>query len=546
VTEEAKTPEHPAVKLADKLGETVARHVHASRTEGSAAETLRKYQATEAFARVVHDELKPALTDMMQPVFDAMPDDHPLAKLAGLTGSPDNPVVDAMLDVIVFGLAFLGAFKQVPPILAENLVNDVNARFPNVPLSPSQAANLWQEAYTGNIDLEQEALYGGIDADRWAALKYLSGVAPAPQELFELFRRGIIPQFATFDGELAVDTGLYQGQTKQPWVDTLAQLAYQWITYVDFVNAAVREQVDYDTAEQWAAKTGLDTTTEVAPGINMFDLLFDVAGRPPGPEEAARMAWRGIIPWKGSGPHETTFQQAIAESDLKTKWTDALQAVSAYVLTNGEITNMVRHGFIDKDDAPAYYALNGVPADLAALMIESALVDQLAEDRQLAKGEVLTMYQNGLMDRDSAAVALGVIGYHGDIGTELLDLTDFRRESQAYTRLVTEIGRQVVTRKITMSAANDSLAAMGVPAATVKIMLQDWAIALQSEVSDISASQVATAVYYGVESLGDGYNDLLALGYTPYDAWRLLSIRMHAPVNLPDGNPPRPTGNGVL
>jgi hypothetical protein len=564
MTDEETPPEHPLLTVADQLGAKVAEHVHAARLKGGEAETARKYAATEAFATMMHGELKPALVEAMRPIIEAMPDDHPLKQLAGLAGSPGNVVLDALLDSVVFIAAFAGAFKQIPQIMAENIVNDVNAKFPNVPLSPSQAANLWQEAYNGKLDLGQEALFGGIDAERYEALKYLAGVAPAPQELFEMFRRGIITYFSEVEGQNSVELGLYQGQTKQSWVGDLAQLAYVWPAPIDFVNAAVREQIPYDTAARWAAATGLDLNTAVTsppesaylgktsggaptgaegsqPG-SFFDLLFDVAGRPPGPEEMARMAHRGIIPWTGTGPKFTTFQQGIAESDLKTKWTESLRELSTYIPSNGEITGWVRHGFVSAEDAWPMYRANGVTHAVAELMVHSALTDQLAEDRRLAKGEILAMYQNQLITPEEATAALEVIGFHGEIGKELLRLADFRRESQAYGRIISEIGRQVLTGKVSLVNAHSTLAAMGVPPETIKVLTDDWKLARQTEVPTITAGEIATSVYYGVEKVEEGMEDLEALGYTKYNAWRLLSNRLHGPAKPFDGIPARPKG----
>ena len=540
--DEEPTEEHPLLTIADELGKKVAGHVHDTRVKGAAAETARKMAATEAFSKVVHDELAPAITDIMKPVFDAIPADHPLRKLVELTGSPENPVLKAFQEAALSVFMVMALVKQVPEIMAENLINDVNAKFPNVPLSPSQAANLWQEAYNGKLDLDQEALFGGIDAERYEALKYLAGVAPAPQELFEMFRRGIITYFSEVEGQNSVERGLYQGQTKQSWVGDLAQLAYSWITYNDFVNAAIREQIPRATAQEWAGKTGLDIETKVAPGTNMFDLLFDIGGRPPGPEEMARMAHRGIIPWTGTGPSEKTFQQGIAESDLKTKWTDALEALSTYIPSNGEITGWVRHGFVSAEDAWPMYRANGVTHAVAELMVHSALTDQLAEDRRLAKGEVLAMYQNQLITPEEATAALEVIGFHGEIGKELLRLADFRRESQAYGRIISEIGRQVLTGKVSLVNAHSTLAAMGVPPETIKILTEDWRLARQSEVPTITAGEIATSVYYGIEKVEEGMEDLEALGYTKYNAWRLLSNRLHGPAKPFDGIPARPKG----
>ena len=379
-----------------------------------------------------------------------------------------------------------------------------------------------------------------------------------------MFRRGIITYFSEVEGQNSVERGLYQGQTKQSWVGDLAQLAYVWPAPIDFVNAAVREQIPYDTAARWAAATGLDLNTAVTsppesaylgktsggaptgaegsqPG-SFFDLLFDVAGRPPGPEEMARMAHRGIIPWTGTGPKFTTFQQGIAESDLKTKWTESLRELSTYIPSNGEITGWVRHGFVSAEDAWPMYRANGVTHAVAELMVHSALTDQLAEDRRLAKGEILAMYQNQLITPEEATAALEVIGFHGEIGKELLRLADFRRESQAYGRIISEIGRQVLTGKVSLVNAHSTLAAMGVPPETIKVLTDDWKLARQTEVPTITAGEIATSVYYGVEKVEEGMEDLEALGYTKYNAWRLLSNRLHGPAKPFDGIPARPKG----
>jgi len=94
-------------------------------------------------------------------------------------------------------------------------------------------------------------------------------------------------------------------------------------------------------------------------------------------------------------------------------------------------------------------------------------------------------------------------------------------------------------------AAQDALTKMGVPARTMADLLNDWQVTLDNEISNITASQIATAVYYQVETPDQGYADLKLLGYSPYDAWRILSIRLHTPVKLTGGNPPRPPEQGL-
>jgi hypothetical protein len=252
------------------------------------------------------------------------------------------------------------------------------------------------------------------------------------------------------------------------------------------------------------------------------------------------MALRGIIPWSGIGPAATTFQQAIAESDLKTKWTGALRALETAVPTNGEISSLLRQGWIDAAQATRFYANNGVDGALAALYIESATIEQIHEDKIATKGELLAMYEAQLISQANTLAGLAAIGYTDGNANELLALADFRRKAASFTRVVQQIGRQVITGKVTPVNASTSLHAMGVPSQQVTELLNDWALAKSIDVPAITASQIASAVYYGVETPDEGWLDLQAIGYTPYDAWRLLSNRLHGKVKISGYTPVHP------
>ena len=470
------------------------------------------------------------------------------AEIDGLLAEIQKPgfqISGILSSFFLYGVVFQIAANVLGPFF-QSVANTVWADHPDRPLSPADLANLVVQGYLDQATGEQQAGESGINTENFDLLVKVTGMPPGPQDLLQMFRREIIPM-GTGPGDFpSVHAGLAEGHTKDAWIPYYERLAYVWPSPIDFINAAIREQFpSKEAAFAWAAKAGLDTTTQTEIG-SFADVLYDIGGRPPGPVEAAHMAHRGIIPWQGSGPTVTSFQQAIAESDLKTKWTDSLQALSTYVLTNGEITSLVRHGFIAASDAYPYYAKNGVDGPTAALMIESALVDQLAEDRQLTKGEIGGLYKAGLLTETEATDALAVIGFHGSVGTELVNLWDFQREAAQFQRIIQIIGRQVVLGKITAPNAKATLEQMGVPDATITILLNDWALAQQVEVPSVTAAQIVSAVFYGVETPLEGILDLEALGYTEYDAWRLLSIRLHGPVNLPGGNPQRPTTTAVL
>ena len=542
MADEELVEEHPTITLADKVGQKVAEHVTRASAANAATETARRHASTVAIAESLRNDLKPAMAEYFGTIIEQLPDDDPTRKFYELFMSPESVLNDAVINIMGFVEMIIACISETGKVFFQPLLNELWSSRPRMPMSPADVANAVVQGYMTLEEGQIEAAYSGLDKTPFDTMVKVTGMPPSPQDLFQMFRRSIIPEGSSASDFPSVYAGLAEGHTKDSWIPIFQKLAYVWPSPTDFVNAAIREQIPKADAQKWAGKTGLDITTEVESGINFFDLLFDIGGRPPGPEEMARMAHRGIIPWTGTGPKATTFQQGIAESDLKTKWTAALEALSAYIPSNGEITNWVRHGFVTKADALPMYAKNAVTADVANLMMESALVDQLAEDRQLAKGEVVALYTAQHLTAAEATNALAAVGYHGEQAKEILWLADFRREAQAYNRVIQVLGRQVVTGKLSVNNATQTLGAMGVPSQTITVLTNDWKLARQAEVPAPSEGTIVSAAYYGVETPNEAFNDLKALGYTPYDAWRLLSVRLHGPATVAGGYPPRPGG----
>ena len=537
-------PEAPAPAPASSLinehvgrviGDVLAEHAP------KAAEAVAK--ATSKARETFLEELEGYNAEMMRPMIAKLRASGGLpAELEALLAEVQGPgaqVGSLLSSFFVYGVMFSLASTLLAPFMQET-ANTIWSNNPDRPLSPPDVANMVVQGYMTEPAGQTEANLSGIDNARFDKMVQVTGMPPSPQDLFQMFRRGIFEEGTSATEPLTVYGGLAQGHTKDEWITKFQQLAHVWPSPIDFVNAGVREQFATKAeAEAWAGKAGLDITTQTEIG-SFFDVLFDVAGRPPGPEEAGRMANRKIIHWTGSGPAATTFQQAIAESDVKTKWTAALQALQAYVLPNGEITSLVRDGWLTPEAAAPFYENNGVDAGLQELLTTAALSERLEQDRLQTKATILSMYENRLLDAGDAVTGLNALGYHAEVVVQMLALADFRWKASNYTRIVQEIGRQVITGKVNPTNASASLAGMGVPAATVTLLLNDWQAAKEIEVPAITASQIASAVYYNVETPEQAMGELQALGYTTYDAWRLLSIRLHGKLDLPGGLPPIP------
>jgi hypothetical protein len=389
-------------------------------------------------------------------------------------------------------------------------------------------------------EMYAEAAKSGVSKADLDLQGSIVGTPPAPQELFELERRGIIN---TDD----VARGLAEGDTRDDWIPQLQKLAHGWLTPVDFIRAAVQNQMTYQDAAAWAKKTGLDTDTqlplltgasELTP--DMFGLGVAIAGRPPGPVELANMALRGIIPQNGTGADATTFQQGIAESDVKTKWTDYLWQLAQYLPPPGEIATLLERGGITNEQAVTLWKKRGVPDEIATAYAYVTEQQHVTQDKLLAKGVITTAYYDQLLSRADALDMLGQLGYHGTVADTMLAVQDFRREMTALNAVVRRITTLFGQNKLSATDAKAALVQVGVPAAEADEILQYWAVLREQPVRLPTGSEIGLALKYGTIDQETGLDELQALGYQPRDAAIVLSA--HAGVQI---KPLPPAGTGV-
>lgn len=486
-----------------------------------------------------------------------------LDKMFDAIRSPDAQIGGILSSFFVYGVMFQVAGTLMAPFL-QQAANDIWKKFPTRPVSP---ADLATGAVRGIVpggqaitsypaDINTIAAESGLDAQAMQFLADITGNPPSPQDLLEMFRRGIItmPEVAT---------GLREGDTRDEWIAQFQKLAYTWLTPIDFVRAAVQEQMDYSTAETWAAKTGLDTTTDVFSGGGMFDLAFAIAGRPPGPEEAGRMANRGIIPWTGTGHDAVSFQSVIAESDLKTKYTAALQALQAYVPPPRMVGGLLSKGGITAAQAQSYWEMSGVPTDLAKAYVFEASQEATQLEKLTGKGDVLNAYFDGVIDRATAKELLVLLGYGGHyvpsatftivgqtppavtdnliVADVMLDIVDFRRELKALNAEVNRIGTYYRNYKIDATEAQSNLTTLGVPAEQISGLMEIWAVDRVIPNRLPNAGQIAKAVKYQTLTQAQALAKLEILGYTAEDAAIVLSADGEfqvTPLPAQTGNPP--------
>lgn len=538
-----------ASKLAQLLGEVIVHH--APWTAGLAEEA--KARRTEEFLDGLEAHTAAQIGPFLQKLLDTgcVPDEFKHI----IEEAIDPP---AQFSAMVTQMFLYGIVSQLLGASIQPFVQGVsNTLWPmavsqgiNVPVSPAILATAAGRGLrlgdppTTNVPPESvaEAARSGVSEANLNLQASLVGLPPALQELLELYRRGKI----SIDD---VKRGLREGDFRDDWIDVTTELSHGWLTPLDFVRAAVQEQMSYGDARAWADKTGLDVSTDLpvntggtAASPDMFGLAYSISGRPPGPQELGRMANRGIIPWTGTGADKTSFAQGIAESDVKTKWTAALARMEQYVPPPRSVGTLYQHGAITKEAAIQFWRDAGVPDALANGYLYEAEQQHIGQDKLLALGDVKTGYYDGIFSHTEALGMLNLLGVRGNIAEEVLSVIDFRREIKAIDMVVNRVGALYTQHKLSATHAQAALEAEGLSPERAKAVMSRWEVLAASPIRVPSVFEISKAMKAGTITQDEAIREIEQLGYQPRDAVIVLSA--HAGVKVPSLPPAGTTVTG--
>lgn len=514
-----------ASKLAQLLGETIVSHAPWTADISEAA----KWEHTNKWLDGIEAHSSELIGPLIQKLLDASDPPDEIRALMQRAITPGAAFDSVLVQVFMYSVIGNIVTVLLTPMLQQGANNagtqatelgfvkpvdlataaTAAARGLNLGAAPTVPVPQW--AY-------DQAAQQGVSKQHMDLAASIVGLPPALQELFELWRRGVID----ID---AVKTGLREGDFRDDWIDRVVNLAHTWATPLDFVRAAVQEQLTYADAAEWATKTGLDTTTSVPVKTgggeqtpDMFGLLYAISGRPPGPQELAAMAHRGIIPWEGVGAGETTFQQGIAESDVKTKWTDKLRALSTYVPPPAEIGALLERGAITSEDAVKLWEQRGVPTALANGYRFIAQQQHVGQDKLLARSDILTGLFDGLFSETQAKEMLALLGLTGQVADDLISITQFRRNIKAINTVVTRVANVYMSYRMTATDAKRALVGAGVDPAQADELLHTWEQFRIQPVRLPTVMQIGYAVRNQTLTIEQAMTEMERLGYQPRDA----------------------------
>jgi hypothetical protein len=391
-------------------------------------------------------------------------------------------------------------------------------------LSPADAADAVVRNFLTTAEGEAVAGKQGFSATDFETLVHLSGDAPGPQQLAESLRRGLIPQTGTGSQSISFEQGIAESRLADKWAPVVEGLAKIWPSPVNALDAQVKGQLTADEASALYAKLGGDPQFE--------SWLYNSIGEGPSPLEAANLAARGIIPWTGTGAGSTSYEQAVKESHYRDKWTPAYRALAEHIPAPSTVIALLAHRIIDEPTATAQLLQNDMTPEQAATYVAEAGYQSISEYRGLAQSAVVDMYFAHLLDKDQATEILTALHVSPDAIALILAYADMRYQVQAMNRTVSRLATLFATRKIGESAARAALTKLGVPVATVTEVIAEWELQASMQVKTLTEAQIVDGWYYNVIPQAQAVGLLTTIGYTPYDAWVVLSVKNKAP--LPD------------
>lgn len=382
---------------------------------------------------------------------------------------------------------------------------------------------------------EAEAAKSGVSAATFASLVQLSGDAPGPQQLAEALRRGAIPDSGTGAESTSFAQGIAEGRLADKWAPVIRELSLDWPTPIAALNAQLKGAFTGDEGRALYAKLGGD--------LQFYDWLLFSEGSAPTPAEAADMARRGIIPKDGTGPDAVSYEQAFLEGPWRNKWLDAFWQASQYIPTAREVITLLKDGAVDKTTAAQWMKRAGADDATTAAFIAEADTALLSDYKGLTTQSVLNMYYQRLISPDDATVILESLHVSPQAVPLMLTYADLQRAIAQQNSAISRVGSLYAARKITAQTARQSLITLQVPAAALDDIMATWQLENSINVKLLTQSEITDAWKEGIMGEDEALTELGNIGYTPYDAWVLLSLKAKAALpGKPEPGPAPPQG----
>jgi hypothetical protein len=405
-------------------------------------------------------------------------------------------------------------------------------------LAPPEAASAVVRGFLSHGAGEHAAKLSGVTGADFETMVHLAGDAPSPGQLAEALRRGLIPNHGAGADAVSFVQGIREGRLANKYTDMIRGLAKIWPTPIDALDALLKGQLDRHDALALYEKLGGDP--------QFFQVLFNTRGSSPTPLELISMANRGFIPWRGRGPDVVSYEQGFREGPWKDKWQGVYQKFAEYLPPESTITTLLAHDAITPHKAHELWRQHGMSDETAAAFADYAHTISLSDYRGATTSIVLESYRAGILSEHDATAILEALHVAPAAVKLLLTYTRLQRAFAAVNNAIARTRALFAARKITVGTVKSSLARLGVPAANIEGIVAAWEVENSISVKTLSEAQITSAWKLQLLTDEQAMTELENIGYTPFDAYVLLSLRAGAALpNPPPGGPAPPQAQVV-
>lgn len=269
-----------------------------------------------------------------------------------------------------------------------------------------------------------------------------------------------------FVGELTA-----RGYSKQS-INIIQKLMWQIPGPQDLIRMAVREAWQDQTARtfgydedfpaefgQWTEKIGLSAEWAKRYWRAHWEL--------PGLREGFEMLHREVIK-----PAE--LEMMMRARDIPVFWRKRLMDISYTPYTRVDVRRMYQAGVLNEEDVNRSYKDIGYDDERAAKMTEWTVAEYQQEGKELAKGDVLSAYKDGIITDADAFGYLSSLDYEEDEIFVLLSRIDLQKESQYEKELVENVRVSFVGGVIEENDVYSQLGSINPPAGFIEERLKLW------------------------------------------------------------------------
>lgn len=383
--------------------------------------------------------------------------------------------------------------------MREEFIDDLG-RLAQVLLSPSDLANLVDRGEMTQNLAESRAQQAGVVSEDFRKLVALVGVPPATELLLLAFRRGIIDK-------ARLDRGIRQSPLRSEWIDVFSRLQFDPLSTLQAADAVSQNLLSKTKGREIAHDNGTLAAD--------FDLLVEVAGRPPGIQEMLELWNRGEVT-------ESEVKQALLESPVKNKWVPLIMKMRRRVPPQDTVRMLIKNGVLTPAEGVKRFMAVGFSHEDAAALAELAQKDKTEVDRALTKSEVVSLYEFRLLSEHAAKGLLSDLGYDAHEQAQLIALADFKKDKREMDAAASVVRSKYVAHKLTDNEASNLLDQLHIPADARDHLLVIWNLERSANQRELTPAQVINGHKDGVLSRADAKTRLVQMGYSEGDAEILI------------------------